>query len=109
MRFGCRDYVPGFFLRAVRQIDERYGDYGTNIEIRAQMKRAAKKVVIPQGVTAIHESAVSPVPAETRADERVSGTAEFRTHRVEKPTLNLLNRRAVFCFPEVAARALFAT
>ena len=35
-----------FFLRALRQIDERYGTYGSAVEICAQMRRAGKKIVV---------------------------------------------------------------
>jgi hypothetical protein len=66
-----------FFLRALRQVDERYGTYGSGIEICAQMRRASKKVVILHSVTAIHESMVSPIPPGALAGDRAAGTAVF--------------------------------
>ena len=57
-----RSCSASFFLRALRHVDERYGTYGSGIELCAQMRRAGKKVVILHSVTAIHESAASPVP-----------------------------------------------
>jgi len=65
------------FLRALRHIEERYGTYGSDIEICAQMRRAAKKIIVLQSVTAIHESAPSPVSASALEADRVAGTAAF--------------------------------
>ena len=50
--------------RALRQVDERYGTYGSAIEICSQIKRAGKKIVVLKIVTAIHESLPSSVPAD---------------------------------------------
>jgi len=66
-----------FFLRALRHVDERYGNYGSGIELCAQIRRAAKKVVILHSVTAIHESTPSPMPAGVLGADRVAGTAAF--------------------------------
>jgi N-acetylglucosaminyl-diphospho-decaprenol L-rhamnosyltransferase len=66
-----------FFLRALRHVDERYGNYGSGIELSAQMRRAAKKVVILHSVTAIHESSPSPMRPDALAGDRVAGTAAF--------------------------------
>jgi GT2 family glycosyltransferase len=66
-----------FFLRALRHVDERYGNYGSGIELCAQLRRAAKKLVILHSVTAIHESMASPAPAGALEGDRVAGTAVF--------------------------------
>jgi N-acetylglucosaminyl-diphospho-decaprenol L-rhamnosyltransferase len=66
-----------FFLRALRHVDERYGTYGSSIEICAQVRRSAKKVVILRGVTAIHESLKSPVAEGALEADRAAGTAVF--------------------------------
>ncbi len=66
-----------FFLRALRQIEERYGTYGSNVELCAQMKRAAKKVVVLTAVQAIHEASRSPVPVSALEADRANGTAAF--------------------------------
>jgi GT2 family glycosyltransferase len=66
-----------FFLRALRHVDERYGNYGSGIELCAQLRRAAKKLVILHSVTAIHEMTPSPMPATALAADRVAGTAAF--------------------------------
>jgi hypothetical protein len=58
-------------------VDERYGNYGSSVELCAQMRRAAKKVVILHSVTAIHEIEASPMQASALAGDRASGTAAF--------------------------------
>lgn len=74
---GAALMFRSFFLRALRHVDERYGTYGSAIEICAQLRRAAKKVVILHSVTAIHENAPSPVPPGALAGDRAAGTAVF--------------------------------
>lgn len=74
---GAAIMFRAFFLRALRHVDERYGTYGSGIEICAQIRRAAKKVVILHSVTAIHESTDSAVPSGALAGDRVAGTAMF--------------------------------
>jgi GT2 family glycosyltransferase len=74
---GAALMFRSFFLRALRQVDERYGTYGSAIELCAQMRRASKKVVILHSVTAIHESMASAVPAGTLKGDRAAGTAAF--------------------------------
>jgi N-acetylglucosaminyl-diphospho-decaprenol L-rhamnosyltransferase len=66
-----------FFLRALRHIDERYGTYGSAIELCAQVRRAAKKLVILPAVTAIHESLESPMSPGALQGDRAAGTAAF--------------------------------
>jgi GT2 family glycosyltransferase len=74
---GAAIMFRAFFLRALRQVDERYGTYGSSIEICAQMRRASKKVVILHSVTAIHETRASPVSVGTLEGDRAAGTAAF--------------------------------
>jgi N-acetylglucosaminyl-diphospho-decaprenol L-rhamnosyltransferase len=74
---GAALMFRSFFLRALRHVDERYGTYGSGIELCAQLRRAAKKVVILHSVTAIHESAPSSAPLGALAGDRAAGTAVF--------------------------------
>jgi GT2 family glycosyltransferase len=74
---GAALMFRAFFLRALRHIDERYGTYGSSIELCAQIRRAAKKMVILHSVTAIHENGPSPVPPGALAGDRTAGTAAF--------------------------------
>lgn len=66
-----------FFLRALRQIDERYGTYGGIIDLCMQVKRANRKIVVLRDVTAVHEQLESPVSRSTLEGDRASGTAVF--------------------------------
>jgi N-acetylglucosaminyl-diphospho-decaprenol L-rhamnosyltransferase len=74
---GAAIMFRSFFVRALRQIDERYGDYGNSIELCAQTRRASKKIVILRNVTAVHEGLKSPVPEGMLESDRVAGTAVF--------------------------------
>lgn len=79
-RVPCADIAAimfrSFFFRALRQIDERYGDYGSSIEICQQVKRANKTILIHPSATAIlHAGPVTPTPAQ-EADREI-GTARF--------------------------------
>ena len=68
------------FIRAMRQIDERYGNYGSDLDLCAQVvRRASKKVRIACNVKALHD-----VPdRDDRKDDsllqadRAIGTAVF--------------------------------
>lgn len=74
---GAAIMFRSYMLRAMRQIDGRYGNYGSAIEICGQMRRAGKKVAILHSVTAIHESSPSPMDAGALAADRAAGTAVF--------------------------------
>ena len=74
---GAAVLFRSFFLRALRQIDERYGNYGTDIELCAQVKRSSRKLVILTDVTALHEPSASPMKAGALAGDRAVGTAVF--------------------------------
>jgi GT2 family glycosyltransferase len=66
-----------FFLRALRQIDERYGNYGSIAELCMQVRRANRKIVVLSEATAVHERLASPVNKATLEGDRAVGTAVF--------------------------------
>lgn len=74
---GAAIMLRSFYLRALRQIDERYGVYGSAMELCAQVKRSGKKVVILRDVKAVHLSLRSPVEKSDLDGDRASGTAVF--------------------------------
>jgi GT2 family glycosyltransferase len=78
---GCASGAAIMFrisvLHSLRQIDERYGNYGSDIELCAQFKKAGKKIIVLRNITAVHESDPSPVPGSVLAGDRVAGTAVF--------------------------------
>jgi len=64
------------FIRAMRQIDERYGNYGSDIDLCAQVvRRASKKVRIACNVKALHD-VLGKDDSLFEAD-RIIGTAVF--------------------------------
>jgi len=73
---GAALMVRRFLLNALRRIDERYGNYGSDVELSMQVRRANKKVVIVEGATAIHRPEAQPERAAFTADRKL-GTAAF--------------------------------
>jgi GT2 family glycosyltransferase len=73
---GAAIMVRRFLLDALRTIDERYGNYGSDIELSMQVRRANKKVVIVEGATAIHRPE-GPDPRAEFAADRQLGIATF--------------------------------
>ncbi len=43
-----------FYIKATRQIDERFGQFGGDADLAAQFRRAAKKVLLVPGVRVFH-------------------------------------------------------
>jgi len=74
---GAAVMYTAFFIRALRQIDERYGDYGGIPDLCAQTRRAGKKIVILRNITAIHDGLPSPVSQSLLDGDRAAGTAVF--------------------------------
>lgn len=74
---GAAIMFRSFIFNALRPVDERYGDYGSSLEICAQMRRAGKKVVIQRSITAVHQGLRSPMPESMLAGDRTAGTAAF--------------------------------
>jgi GT2 family glycosyltransferase len=77
---GAAIMMRSQFIRAMRQIDDRYGNYGSDLDLCAQVvRRAAKKVRIACNVKALHH-----VPSKSDGKtesileaDRVIGTAVF--------------------------------
>jgi N-acetylglucosaminyl-diphospho-decaprenol L-rhamnosyltransferase len=51
---GAALMVRSFVIRATRQIDERYGQFGADADIAAQIYRASRKILLIPGARAIH-------------------------------------------------------
>ena len=77
---GAAIMVRRFLLNAMRNIDERYGNYGSDIELSMQVKRANKKVVIVDGATAIHSPETQEERAEYAADRQLGMAAFLGKH-----------------------------
>jgi GT2 family glycosyltransferase len=74
---GAAIMVRTSFLRNMSHIDERYGNYGSDIEICSRIGTSNKKIVILSRVTATHETTPSPMRQTTLAGDRATGTAAF--------------------------------
>jgi hypothetical protein len=74
---GAALMLRTFYLRALRQIDERYGVYGGAIELCAQVRRSGKKIVVLRDVKAIHLALPSPLSRADLEGDRAAGTAGF--------------------------------
>jgi N-acetylglucosaminyl-diphospho-decaprenol L-rhamnosyltransferase len=73
---GAAIMVRRFLLDALRKIDERYGNYGSDVELSMQVRRANKKIVIVEGAMAIHRPEAQEERSEFTADRQL-GTAAF--------------------------------
>lgn len=69
-----------FFLRALRQIDERYGDYGPAPELSQQVRRAGKTILIHSTATARITPADAESTAATEADREIGASRFLRKH-----------------------------
>jgi N-acetylglucosaminyl-diphospho-decaprenol L-rhamnosyltransferase len=74
---GAAIMVRTTFLRNMGHIDERYGNYGSGIEICARIRSSNRKIVILSRISAIHDATPSPVRKSTLEGDRASGTAAF--------------------------------
>ena len=64
-----------FLIKAIRQIDERYGQFGSDADLATQIRRGGKKIVLVPAVRARHRGRDEYTPFE-RADFRL-GVAVF--------------------------------
>ncbi|MDQ6701139.1 MAG: glycosyltransferase, partial [Acidobacteriota bacterium] len=51
---GAAIMFRSFFLKALREIDAHYGNYGSDIELCAQIRRSGKKVLVLHEIHAVH-------------------------------------------------------
>ncbi len=73
---GAAIMVRRLLVDAMRRIDEHYGNYGSDIELSMQVRRANKKIVIVEGATAVHRPEAQEQRAEFAADRKL-GTAVY--------------------------------
>lgn len=74
---GAAIMVRAAFLRSMGHIDERYGNYGSDLEICARLRSAGRKLVVLGRVTAEHDASPSPMPAKHLEGDRAAGTAAY--------------------------------
>jgi N-acetylglucosaminyl-diphospho-decaprenol L-rhamnosyltransferase len=64
---GAALMVRVFYIRAIRQIDERYGQFGADADLATQIQRASRKILLVPGARVKH-SGRTEYTAEERAD-----------------------------------------
>jgi GT2 family glycosyltransferase len=65
------------FFRSMGHIDERYGNYGSAMEICAQIRTSNRKILVLGNVTAVHGSDPSPMAAGALRGDRATGIAAY--------------------------------
>ena len=66
---GAAFMIRKFFLSAMRQIDERYGQFGSDADLCFQIRRAGKKILVLPQLRAVHEG--GPESSLKDADVRI--------------------------------------
>ncbi len=56
-----------FYIKAIRQIDERFGQFGGDADLAAQIRRASKKILLAPSVRVLHHGGEG-YTAQERAD-----------------------------------------
>jgi GT2 family glycosyltransferase len=74
---GAAIMVRAGFLRSMGHIDERYGNYGSEIEICAQVKSSGRKLLSLKDVPAQHDYSPSAVPVTYLEGDRIAGTTAY--------------------------------
>lgn len=74
---GAAIMARATFLRSMGHIDERYGNYGSALEICAQIRSSNRKLIVLNNVTAVHNATPSPMPKGALKNDRAAGTAAF--------------------------------
>jgi GT2 family glycosyltransferase len=77
---GLAILFRSFFLRALRKIDECYGDYGSSIELCQQVRRANKTILIHPTATAIVHGRAAPLTGAQQADREIGIARFLRKH-----------------------------
>ena len=102
MRLRRGNHGSHGFLRSLGHIDERYGNYGSAIELCAQLKSSGRKLLILKNVAAQHQPTASPVPVSYLEGDRIAGTSAFlgKHHGFAAGTLYRLKEslKALFTF-----------
>lgn len=69
------------FIRALNWLDERYGDFGADLELAFQIRRSQKKIMLYPGIRATLDAAgifiFEPPALATISADRAHGTAAF--------------------------------
>jgi hypothetical protein len=72
---GAALMMRRFFFTAMRQIDERYGQFGSDADLCFQIRRAGKKILLVPQARARHEGRAG--ESDLRMADRKQGTAAW--------------------------------
>jgi GT2 family glycosyltransferase len=64
---GAALMVRVYFIKAIRQIDDRYGQFGSDADLAAEIRRASRKILLVPGARVRHEGRAA-YSAMERAD-----------------------------------------
>jgi len=65
---GAALMVRVFYIKAIRQIDEHYGQFGADADLAAQIKRANRKILLVPDARVRHEGRTNEYTSGERAD-----------------------------------------
>jgi len=74
---GAAILVRASFLRSMGHIDERYGNYGSDIEICSLTRSSGRKLIVLRTVAASHGTVPSPMRESDIDADRAAGTIAF--------------------------------
>jgi len=74
---GAALMARSHFFRSMGHIDERYGNYGSAMEICNQIRTSGRKILVLGNVTAVHGTDLSPMPASALKGDRATGIAAY--------------------------------
>ncbi len=72
---GAALMIRAIAIKAIRQIDERYGQFGADADLAAQIRRAGKKILLLPAAKAHHDGRRPDTPAQ--GADRLLGRAVF--------------------------------
>ncbi len=81
---GAAIMFRSFFLKSMREIDAHYGNFGSDIELCAQVRRSGKKVLVLHQVHAVHgktsDDSSSRLRAQSAADRELGIAVYLSKH-----------------------------
>ncbi len=76
---GAAIMVRSFVIKSMRQLDERYGQFGTDADLAAHIRRGSKQILLVPGARVRHHGGGSPSPLQ-RADFLLGRAAFIGKH-----------------------------
>jgi N-acetylglucosaminyl-diphospho-decaprenol L-rhamnosyltransferase len=77
---GAALMVRRYFLRAMRHIDERYGQHGSDAEVCRQIRHAGRKLLLVPSARVVHLGGGEPESALEEADQALAAAAFLTKH-----------------------------